>query len=84
MNQNLSVNSGTLYGNSPLNQIVFTNYNGLTTTWVSGTSNGWFDKEIRPTPEPATYGALFISGCLGLLGYRRYRGRKSAAAAPRA
>ncbi len=84
VNQNLSVNSGTLYGNSPLNQIVFTNYNGLTTTWVSGTSNGWFDKEIRPTPEPATYGALFISGCLGLLGYRRYRGRKSATAAPRA
>jgi autotransporter-associated beta strand protein len=84
VNQNLSLAGGTLYGNAPLNQITFTNYTGLTTTWVSGTANGWFDKEIRPTPEPATYGAIFMTGALGLLGYRRYRSRKSAPAAPQA
>ncbi|MBM3852211.1 MAG: hypothetical protein FJ399_03555 [Verrucomicrobia bacterium] len=77
-----TVNAGTLGGSDqvggiPLSQIVFTNYSGLTTTWVSGNHNGWFDHEIRPTPEPATYGALFLSGCLGLLGWRRYRGKKN-------
>ena len=34
------------------------------------------DREIRPTPEPATYGALFLSGCVGLLGWRRFRQRR--------
>ncbi|MSU50357.1 MAG: hypothetical protein EXS37_14935 [Opitutus sp.] len=68
--------STTWYGNSPLNQISFANYDGLTTTWVVGTAEGWLHHEIRPTPEPATYGAIFISGCLGLLGWHRYRGRK--------
>lgn len=79
-----TVNGGTLGGTSqvggvPLNQITFTNYGGLTTTWVSGTPSGWFDREIRPTPEPSTYGAIFVSGCLALLGWRRYRNRKPAA-----
>jgi hypothetical protein len=60
-----------------LNQINFTSYTGLTTTWVSGTSNGWFNNEIRPTPEPATYGVIFLSGCVGLLGWRRHVRRKS-------
>ena len=78
-----TVNAGTLggtdiVGGTPLNQIAFTNYNGLSTTWVSTNHNGWFDHEIRPTPEPATYGAIFFSGCLGLLGWRRYQRRKSA------
>ncbi len=80
-----TVNAGTLggtdiKGGTPLSQITFTNYGGLTTTWVSGSHDGWFDHEIRPTPEPATYGAILISGCLGLLGWRRYRRNRSAAA----
>ena len=80
-----TINGGTLIGadqvgGTPLGQIAFTNYNGLTTTWVSGNHDGWFDHEIRPTPEPATYGALLIAGCLGLLGWRRHRSRKPARA----
>ena len=68
------------FGGSPLNQINFTGYTpGLTTTWTTS-QNGWFEHEIRPTPEPATYGALFLSGCLGLLGFRRWRTRRTTAA----
>lgn len=74
---NLTLAGGTISGTSPLNQVSFTNYGGMTTTWVSGTTNGWFDREIRPTPEPATYGAVFLGGCVGLLGWRRYRRRKA-------
>lgn len=70
----------TQVGTGVLPQIVFSSYSGLTTTWVSGTPSGWFDREIRPTPEPATYGALFLGSCFGLIGWRRYRKRKSAGA----
>ena len=75
------LNSGTLGGSNqvggfPLANISFTNYSpGLTTTWVSGNNNGWFDHEIRPTPEPATYGAILLSSCFGLLGWRRFSRR---------
>jgi hypothetical protein len=88
---NLTNTSSTVYGTNPLNQVTFTNwgannYTGLTTTWVSGPTgtnqtNGWFGNEIRPTPEPATYGVILLSGCVGLLGWRRYRHQKSAASA---
>lgn len=75
---------GTDSYSSPLNpNITFTNwggnnYTGLTTTWVSGNHNGWFDHEIRPTPEPSTYGAIFLGACFGFLGYRRWRAKKQA------
>ncbi len=65
--------TANVFGGIPLSQITFQNYNGLTTTWVSGTAEGWLHNEIRPTPEPSTYGAILVSGCLGLLGWRRYR-----------
>lgn len=76
-----TVNAGTLagvdrVGGPPLNQIVFSNYTGLTTTWVAGNHSGWFDHEIRPTPEPATYGAILLGGCFGLFGWRRWRSRR--------
>lgn len=80
---NLNGSSSTLggsdeVGTTPLNNVTFTNYDGLTTTWVSGDHNGWFDHEIRPTPEPATYGALFIGAALAVVGVYRFRQRKAA------
>jgi fibronectin-binding autotransporter adhesin len=82
---NTTVNGQTLggtdlKGGTPLSQVSFADYPGMTTTWVSGSHDGWFDHEIRPTPEPATYGAILLSGCFGLLGWRRYRRRHAAAA----
>ena len=79
-----TVNSGTLagaqqFGGTPLSQINFTGYTpALTTTWTTA-QNGWFEHEIRPTPEPQTYGAIFLSSCFGLLGWRRWRQRRAAA-----
>ena len=75
-----TINSATntissMYGGATLNAISFANYTSLTTTWVVAPDQGWLNKEIRPTPEPTTYGAIFISGCLGLFGWRRYRQR---------
>jgi autotransporter-associated beta strand protein len=73
----------TQYGTGVLPQVTFNGYNGLTTTWVSGTPNGWLNHEIRPTPEPATYGAIFLGGCLGVVGWRRYRRSQQVAAVAR-
>ena len=73
---NQTLGGTDLVGGTPLSQIVFADYNGMSTTWVSGNHDGWFNHEIRPTPEPATYGAIFLSGCLSLLGYRRWRRSK--------
>jgi autotransporter-associated beta strand protein len=60
-------------GGTPLNQIVFSNYSGFTTTWVSGTHDGWFNHEIRPTPEPATTGACVAAVALGCVFWHRQR-----------
>jgi fibronectin-binding autotransporter adhesin len=78
-----TVNGGALggtdiVGGTPLGQVEFSDYTGFTATWVAGDHDGWFDREIRPTPEPATYGALFLGGCLGLLGWRRWQLRNRA------
>ncbi|PTX95524.1 autotransporter-associated beta strand repeat-containing protein [Opitutus sp. ER46] len=81
-----TINNGTLggqdqNGGSPLDQITFPNPiggNGNTTTWVDNTWPGWFDHEIRPTPEPGTYGAILLSACGALLGWHRYRRRRAA------
>ncbi len=73
LNNSITIGGSDILGGPGLANITFTDYNNLTTTWVSGNHSGWFDREIRPTPEPATYGALLIGGCLGLLGWRRWR-----------
>jgi autotransporter-associated beta strand protein len=81
------VNSGTLsgpndqVGGTPLSQISFTGYSGMQTTWVFGNHDGWFDREIRPTPEPSTYGAIMIGAALAFIGYRRFVRRKAPPAA---
>jgi hypothetical protein len=77
-----TVNGGALggtsqFGGTPLDQIGFNNYNGMTTTWVApGNGQGWLNYEIRPTPEPATYGALLLSAALSLLGFRSLRRKR--------
>jgi len=56
-------------GVAPQNQITFSGFSGSNTQWQG------YDHQITPAPEPATYGALMISACLGLMGWRRYRRR---------
>lgn len=68
-NITLGLTNQTPASNPMLGQISF--QDGRTTTWVEDTSRGWFDHEIRPTPEPTMYGALFLSGCAGILAWRR-------------
>jgi fibronectin-binding autotransporter adhesin len=52
-------------GSAPTNQIVFTGFSGNSTKWESS------DHQITPVPEPATYGAIFVGGCLGFFLLRR-------------
>jgi len=58
--------------NSPtagaLSQIVFSGFNNSPTGWRTG--------EIRPVPEPATYGALFMGTMLAAFGCVRRRQQK--------
>lgn len=54
-------------GGTPTNQITFTGYSNNNTGWLS------YDHQVTPAPEPATYGALFVALCLGLIGLRRRR-----------
>ncbi len=63
---------------TPQSQITFANWSNLNTAWIQTPYPGYTNNEIRPIPEPATYGALFLTGCLALLGWRRYSRRSSA------
>ena len=54
-------------GTAPINQITFTGFSNNATGWQS------YDHQISPAPEPATYGALFVALCLGVVGLRRRR-----------
>lgn len=60
-------------GSGAAGQINFDGFSSSWTTWVTPQGGQYFDHEIRPTPEPATYGALLLSGSLALLGLRRFR-----------
>jgi autotransporter-associated beta strand protein len=57
-------------------QVIFEGYSNTQTGWQS------YDHQITPVPEPRTYGALLLGGCLAFLGWRRYR--RPAGAAPAA
>lgn len=71
-------NGATLdtYGSAPMNQIVFTGHSPNDTGWLS------YDHQITPAPEPATYGAIFIGLCLGVLGLRRRKSGVARCSAP--
>lgn len=53
---------------APMNQVVFTG---------SGLGTGWreLDNQIRPIPEPSTYGALLLGAMAGFFLWRRHRQR---------
>jgi fibronectin-binding autotransporter adhesin len=57
-------------GSAPLDQIVFTGFSGNNTKWMP------LDHEITPVPEPATYGEIFVGGCLALFLLHRLPRRK--------
>jgi hypothetical protein len=65
-------------GTFPENQITFTGFSNNQTTWATFATYGYFEHEIRPVPEPSTYGAIFVSGAFGLIAYRRSRRRSAA------
>ncbi len=78
--------SGTLavynaVGAVPESQVHFANdpnsADGSHTTWINSNFDGYTNFEIRPIPEPATYGVWLIGGCLAFLGWRRRRRSKS-------
>lgn len=83
----LTYTSATLdaTGTYPENQITFTGFSNNSTTWATIATYGYFEHEIRPVPEPSTYGAIFLSGAFGLIAFRRYRRHAAkAASAPKA
>jgi autotransporter-associated beta strand protein len=64
---------------NPENQITFSGIAPAShTSWVSNQGGQYYDNEIRPIPEPSTYGALFFSACLGLFAWRRFRAKHAA------
>jgi hypothetical protein len=72
-----SVNGSTIASGGTVTGVNFTNYSGLTTSW---TSSGVTANQLYPVPEPSTYGAIMAAGCAGLIGWRRRRSRREAAA----
>jgi hypothetical protein len=70
-----TVNGGALgggiqVGGAPLGQIVFSHSPDSSAMWTTS-QNGWFEHEIRPTPEPAVYGGVLVGAALALVGIRR-------------
>ena len=74
--------SGTLaefnqIGSQPSNQVHFEgdpqSPDGSHTTWINYDHLGYTNWEIRPIPEPSTYGAILIGSALAFLGFRRFR-----------
>lgn len=53
-------------GTAPMNQIIFTGWT-LETGWQS------LDNQVRPVPEPSTYGALLLAGTAVFFFWRRRR-----------
>ena len=78
--------SGTLalfnqIGTHPENQVHFEgdpqSPDGSHTTWINYDYDGFTNWEIRPIPEPSTYGAILTGASLAFLLYRRSRKAKS-------
>jgi autotransporter-associated beta strand protein len=66
---------------NPENQITFSGVAPSSqTSWVTVQGGQYYDHEIRPIPEPSTYGALFFGACFGFFGWRRFRRARAARA----
>ena len=52
-------------GAAPQNQVIFSGFTGANTTWQS------WDHQITPAPEPAVYGAVFVSLMAAVVIWRR-------------
>jgi fibronectin-binding autotransporter adhesin len=67
-------------GSAPLDDIVFTGFAGPgptdPTKWLPYSNGPGPGRQITPVPEPATYGAIFVGGCLGLFLLNRLPRRK--------
>lgn len=62
-------------GSAPQNQVHFEDQpisNGSNTAWTEY-NNGYADHQIRPIPEPSTYGALLLGACASLVAFLRRR-----------
>jgi autotransporter-associated beta strand protein len=69
-----SATSPGTQGQNPIDQIVFNGYSGSQTHWQNFPSGPENLDQITPTPEPAVYGAIFISISLaGIIIQRRRR-----------
>ncbi len=68
-------------GTHPQNQVHFEgdpqSPDGSHTTWINYDYDGFTNWEIRPIPEPSTYGAILTAASLAFLLYRRSRKAKS-------
>ncbi len=68
-------------GTHPQNQVHFEgdpqSPDGSHTTWINYDYDGFTNWEIRPIPEPSTYGAILTASSLAFLLYRRSRKAKS-------
>lgn len=67
-------------GTTPQNQVHFEgdpqSPDGSHTTWINYGYDGFTNWEIRPIPEPSTYGAILTAASLAFLLYRRSRKAK--------
>jgi autotransporter-associated beta strand protein len=63
-------------GSAPENLVTFNGGDGSDSAWLNYDYNGFQNRQIRPIPEPSAYGAIFLGGCLGLLGWRRRARRR--------
>lgn len=69
----------TVGAGNPEIQITFSGYSPTQTAWLGNNPwNGY--NQITPAPEPATYGFILMAAGVALVGYRRLRAGKKAAA----
>ena len=67
---------------APENQITFNGYPASWSAWVTDQGGVYNNRELRPIPEPSTYGLIFLGSSLALVAARRFVRRKSSDQGP--